>query len=62
MKEYLTYKIQEECAALSNAARSLFADANAANQAFVVRTIYGRLASFVRNYVDELDMEAANNV
>ena len=61
MKDYPVWKIQEECAALSNATLSLFADANAANQAFAVRAICRRLNSLVREYVDDLDEEAANN-
>ena len=61
MKGYPVWKIQEECAALSNATLSLYADANAANQAFAVRAIYRRLSSFVREYVESLDREAAIN-
>lgn len=60
MKKYLSQMIRQECAALNNATLTMFADKDDAAQAFAVRTIYGRLNSFVREYINQLENGAAN--
>ncbi len=60
MKKYLAQMIRQECAALNNAVLSLFEESDDAAQAFAVRTIYGRLNGFVREFVEECDRRAAN--
>ncbi len=57
MKSYLKHKIMEECAALSNAV--LLGGESEDGAAFAVRTIGGRLGSFVREYLMECDREKA---